>query len=288
MSEGAEEKLGPHHAWMPAFSLPHLGDPSTLILLAANLIPLLGVLFWGWDLFILMMLYWLETAIIGFWHILRMAILLRWLSILLVPFFVVHFGMFMGVHFVFLRAFFGKAWSGQIHGASDFIRVILVPTGLWIPALALFISHGFSFYMNFLRDYVQVQAAAPETPSAPGGSTFQSGSVRITTSGPEPAWVKGLKVALGDPAARKAGQLPNSPRLPNTSQDLMAAPYKRVMVMHFTIILGGMLSMILHDTRAAFFLLVALKTSVDLGAHIRKNFKTVPTNTTQPSTVQTP
>jgi len=47
--------------------------PSTLILLGANLLPLAGVLFWSWDAFVLLMLYWLETAVIGFWTIVRVA-----------------------------------------------------------------------------------------------------------------------------------------------------------------------------------------------------------------------
>ena len=35
--------------------------PSVLILVAANLVPLIGVIFWGWDAFVLLMLYWLEA-----------------------------------------------------------------------------------------------------------------------------------------------------------------------------------------------------------------------------------
>ena len=45
--------------------------PSVLILVAANLLPIVGVVFWGWDAFVLLMLYWLETAVIGFWTIVR-------------------------------------------------------------------------------------------------------------------------------------------------------------------------------------------------------------------------
>lgn len=38
---------------------------STLIALAGNLIPLAGVLYWGWDPFQLLMLYWMETVIVA-------------------------------------------------------------------------------------------------------------------------------------------------------------------------------------------------------------------------------
>ena len=51
--------------WLEAFDARYLRMPSTLALIAANLVPVYGVLFWGWDLFGLMVLYWVETAIIG-------------------------------------------------------------------------------------------------------------------------------------------------------------------------------------------------------------------------------
>jgi len=41
--------------------------------LAGNLVPLYGVLFWRWDTFQLLMLYWTETVIIAFWTIRRLA-----------------------------------------------------------------------------------------------------------------------------------------------------------------------------------------------------------------------
>jgi hypothetical protein len=40
---------------------------------SANLIPLYGILYWQWDSFQLLMLYWMETVIIAFWTILGVA-----------------------------------------------------------------------------------------------------------------------------------------------------------------------------------------------------------------------
>ena len=42
---------------------------SALIGLIGNLIPLYGVLYWQWDAFQLLMLYWMETVIVAFWTI---------------------------------------------------------------------------------------------------------------------------------------------------------------------------------------------------------------------------
>jgi hypothetical protein len=43
---------------------------SILVGLSANLIPLYGGLYWQWDSFQLLMLYWMETVIMAFWTIL--------------------------------------------------------------------------------------------------------------------------------------------------------------------------------------------------------------------------
>jgi len=55
-----------------------------------------------------------------------------------------------------------------------------------------------------------------------------------------------------------------------TLAGLMAAPYKRVMVMQFTLIFGGWVVMLLHDPRAALVLLVLLKIGTDFYAHRRE------------------
>jgi hypothetical protein len=52
-------------------SMTVLLHPTTLILVAANAVPIIGVLYWQWDAFLLHMLYWLESAIIGFWTMAR-------------------------------------------------------------------------------------------------------------------------------------------------------------------------------------------------------------------------
>ena len=49
---------------------PRCSHVSVLMGLIGNLIPLYGVLYWQWDAFQLLMLYWTETVIIAFWTIL--------------------------------------------------------------------------------------------------------------------------------------------------------------------------------------------------------------------------
>jgi TM2 domain-containing membrane protein YozV len=46
-------------------------SPAALTLIATNLIPLYGVLVFGWAVFPIMVLFWLENVVIGVLNILR-------------------------------------------------------------------------------------------------------------------------------------------------------------------------------------------------------------------------
>jgi hypothetical protein len=220
--------------WLQAWSGRYLRAPSVIILIAANLIPLYGVLHWGWDLYVLMTVYWMETGIIGFWTAVRMAMVARWAAIILVPFFIIHFGGFMAGHFLFLWVLFAGDWSQQVAGAGDFLRVIVFGTGLWLAFIALFCSHGGSFYLNVLRPMLRVRrhAAAGRHANAP------------------------------DPSAAEALE----------PQQIMMTPYGRIVVMHATILGGAFLIQTFQTKLAAFVLLIALKVVFDVVAHVRKNF----------------
>lgn len=45
--------------------------PSSRVLILANLLPLIGVAFFAWDMLALLMLYWTESVIIGAMNVLR-------------------------------------------------------------------------------------------------------------------------------------------------------------------------------------------------------------------------
>jgi len=51
----------------------------------------------------------------------------------------------------------------------------------------------------------------------------------------------------------------------------MAAPYKRIVIMHLTVIFGGWLVMALHSALPALVLLILLKAGTDLRAHRREH-----------------
>src|SRR4029079_8541114 len=56
------------------FTLSNLGDfkSSAYVLIAANALPLFGVLFLGWDAFSIVLVYWTENVVIGAINVLKM------------------------------------------------------------------------------------------------------------------------------------------------------------------------------------------------------------------------
>jgi hypothetical protein len=130
---------------------------SAWILLAANLVPVAGVLLWDWSVFALIALFWMENVIVGVFFALRMLCAdprdpgLWAAKLLMVPFFCFHYGMFTAIHGLFVFTLFG----GRAYSASGL--QVLEPAlraarelGLWLPLAALLASHGFSFLWNYL------------------------------------------------------------------------------------------------------------------------------------------
>jgi hypothetical protein len=134
----------------PQSPAPEMGAASGIALVVANLLPLAGVVFLGWDLAEIVLLYWAESAIIAFYTALKMAVVGKLLAVVSVPFFLAHFGGFMAMHFLFIYMLFirGLAASGPEPGALEALQSTLMP--LWTPLAGLFVSHGISFRTNFL------------------------------------------------------------------------------------------------------------------------------------------
>jgi hypothetical protein len=65
------------------------------------------------------------------------------------------------------------------------------------------------------------------------------------------------------------------------AQEQMAEPYKRIIVLHVTIIFGGWFIMLLRSPVPALVLLIALKTAVDLRAHRREHGKNIEQGTSE-------
>lgn len=209
---------------------------SVLFLIGVNIVPLLGVIFYDWNLFSIMFLYWFENGIIGVFNVLkiaraskpssgetRMAINGRPSNLsgaaFYVPFFIMHYGIFWVVHGVFVIVLFG-VFGGRFGGVGP-PEIMggfrgFEPGGVAIAALSLFLSHGVSFYVNFL-----------------GNEEYR-----------------------------------------NVSPDeQMFQPYGRVIALHVTILGGGFLAGYLGTPLASLVLLIVLKTAIDIWAHLREHRK---------------
>ena len=217
----------------------------------ANAIPLFGVLFLGWNVWSILVLYWLENGIVGVVNVLKMARaqgpdttdrraiaqnpVPSGSKFALIPFFVIHYGLFWFVHgiFVFTLPLFGGMFQQGISPGIDgeFPIPGQGPLGGLLPgpasigldgdailfgAIALAISHGLSFWWNFLR-----------------GGEFR----RVSAAG------------------------------------LMFAPYGRLVALHLTIIVGAIAVATTGAPAAAVAILVVLKTALDLGLHLAEHRK---------------
>lgn len=131
---------------------------DTWLLLAGNLLPLLGAFFLGWDASTLVVLYWLETAIVGFWLLIRLAAtpkaeMLQVATLAgdprqelggigLALFVLAHAGIFMAVHLFFLTGLIPGEWSRHLNSPLGFITDFVIPSGIWLPLAGLFVMRG--------------------------------------------------------------------------------------------------------------------------------------------------
>jgi len=146
-------------------------SPTALVLIAANLLPLYGVLVLGWAVLPIMVLFWLENVVIGVLNVLRIlfaspADAARWVSkLLLVPFFAFHYGLFTAIHGVFVFSLFGgepyQALADDLW-TLEAVRHAITEFSLWPGIGALAASHLFSFFWNYLgqREYLQARPEA--------------------------------------------------------------------------------------------------------------------------------
>lgn len=136
--------------------MPRLA-PSVILLILANLLPLVGVLWWGWSVFSVMFLFWLENIIVGLLNIPRIlfaaggdesgpiSIFARLFSAV---FFSFHYGFFTFVHGAFVFSMFGEEQYEEPSVAL--VWQLLGEQHLYWAALALFVSHLASLILNYL------------------------------------------------------------------------------------------------------------------------------------------
>lgn len=127
------------------------GRSKTWPLVAAvllNLIPVVGVLFWGWSAFALIILYWLENLVIGVRTVLSMVLnaalngAAAWPGALFFAvFFTIHYGMFCAGHGVFIMGFFGNDfWASSIFDLGGILTKVFETESNLVFGLASIIA----------------------------------------------------------------------------------------------------------------------------------------------------
>jgi Family of unknown function (DUF6498) len=221
---------------------------SALTLLLANLAPLAGVLFFGWSVSSIIILYWFENVVIGVVNVARMIALsparatlasalgaradaaaaspaLRRLGpgamgqgtkLFLVPFFIFHYFFFCAGHGVFVFSLFpdANAYFPQVAGI-DFLGTLarafeIFATPLAFAAAALAASHVVSFFANYI-----------------GGGEYRQLDLR----------------------------------------QLMTMPYRRIVILHLTIIFGAFATQALGQPIWLLVVFVIVKIVLDLKMH---------------------
>ena len=130
------------------------GYLSIIFLVAANFVPVAGVLLFDWNVTDLMVLFWAENVVIGVYALLKMAVISRWGVVVMGPLFLGHYGAFMAIHFMAVYYLFVRGITDVSPESATALAGLFLP--LWPALLALFVSHGVSFFYNFLgrREYV--------------------------------------------------------------------------------------------------------------------------------------
>jgi hypothetical protein len=156
---------------------------SLALLVAANLLPLAGVLFLHWDIAALVVLYWSENLVLGFYTLLKMFTVNPLGAIPTGLFFAIHYGGFCAVHGLFILTLLIDDDAQVLGGDSwplflvflqllvEVVRQVLAhapPHWLWAFA-ALMVSHGGSYMINFLAAGERERVTVRELMGAPYG-----------------------------------------------------------------------------------------------------------------------
>jgi hypothetical protein len=153
---------------------------SAIFLILVNLLPLLGVIFWGWDVFSLLCLYWAETVVIFAINLFKMVICspsramfarqfppirstedrerqLRRLpyihhgaKVLFIPVYGVFWGVACLIHGLIVFVFFGQTYTDDGAISLSAIRDRLTERVLLCELIAITLSHLFSFFFNYV------------------------------------------------------------------------------------------------------------------------------------------
>ncbi|GAB5406926.1 MAG: hypothetical protein Aurels2KO_51570 [Aureliella sp.] len=206
-------------------------------LIASNFLPLFGVFAFGWQVFDIVLLYWIENVIIGAFNLVKIATCMpqpekdggksnvppagaivsgdQAIKLFLMPFFTFHYGLFCTVHGIFIVSLLGDELDGGglSGGASPLAASLemLKHPGFALVVVGLIASHAVSLVKNY---YI--------------GGEYKKTHPMI----------------------------------------LLFSPYGRIVILHVAILLSAFLTLAFGSPIWMLLLLVVGKTAVDLAIHL--------------------
>lgn len=229
---------------------------SLLALVLANLVPLYGVVFHGWSIFFVMLVYWMENVVVGFYNVLRML-------------FACGTGLPVGEEEGGKNA---KAAPAAATGAQPMPpNGLLTATQLFTHGVKLFIIPFFIFHYGMFTLIHGVFVVTLFGKGITGGPAFSGGPFSIVgeslAGAPDQLSIFWAFAALMISHGISFGlnYMKDGEYLRVSAPELMGRPYPRIVVLHLTIIFGGFGVMALGGAMPALVLLTVLKIAVDVG-----------------------
>lgn len=151
---------------------------SSIVLVIANLVPIAGVLLFGWRVIDVLMLYWVENVAIGGINVLRMAATPGGRKWFLIPFFSVHYGIFCFGHLMAINGLFGKSldgasvWQYFLQSSAADAGMPLWRSPQWIAIAGIAASHLFSYFSNFIGAGEYLRTTVDDVMNRPYGRIF--------------------------------------------------------------------------------------------------------------------
>lgn len=234
-------------------------DRSIWFLIGANLIPLVGVLFWDWSTFEVVALYWLENVIIGAINVIKM------ITCSPEP------GLMESVMAEKI-AKRGKLNPEEREKVAEFSNSAgLVNNGIKFFLIPFFAVHygGFCLGHGFFVFFLLGREHAMNWSTSEGKMLLELVQQTVATGG--------LWAALGLLASHLysffANFIGKGEYRRTAAPMLMVAPYGRIVILHIAIIFGAFAIMALGSPVFLLALLIAGKIILDIKLHLRSHRK---------------
>lgn len=280
---------------------------SAVLLVAANLIPLVGVLFFGWSLWTILVLYWVENGIVGFWAVPRI-LLAQGTAVATLPELPDAAARAATggdpTAAADLQAAWQRAREAQVKAAAGAdgppgadprlgrVRVFGQPLGSPIARSAIaafFVMHyGIFWFVHGIFIFLLPSffggsgagcdpGSIPFNPAVPAGLPDPFAVASSCNAFGEIVWPNVILATVALFISHGAGFLFNyvgrAEYLTTTPMRQAGAPYGRVVILHVTILFGAFAVALLGAPIGALLVLVGLKTAFDLGLHLRERRK---------------